>query len=793
MTGSSNSSNTSHTLSAEPPVPAMTDTHPSSMQALVGTLSGSPYTFLQPPKSLHTAALVLTKRYLDPLAATISDAHAQRLRDARKKRKRGDYEDVPSKPLQLNQLYLEGFEMPQVWEQARRVLDATRGEVEKTLAEIPQPNAEADRPKDLKMMKFDKDGFEMSESGEDDESSLGEEGVDWEYDGEDHSEGSQASEDEEEEASALENVDDEEGEGEEELEGSEDEEDIEASGSGSEESDDEPAEEFVEDKFGLNDGFFSIDDFNKQSEFLERQDNAGLNDGAASDEEEEVDWDADPLSTQPTSFGKKGTPKAAADEDEDEDMEDGVEEDDDDEEEGGPTFGNVDLNAPEGASDEEMEDDLDEQDHGGDNTNDIMYEDFFGPPARKASSNKKKQTRVKAKRAAEDAAAQPTPRAHGEGDDNPEEDERYMQRTMDAVRRDLFDDELSGFDNDEGASDADADALDPGDPRSRRSTHERRQAKIAEEIRRLEAANVAKREWTLAGEARAVDRPMNSLLEEDLEFERAGKPVPVITNDITEDIESMIKRRILAQQFDEVPRRRPDDLAVSSSARRGRFELEDTKPQQSLAEMYEQDHLRRTDPSYVDQRDEKLKAQHTEIENLWRDVSAKLDGLCSYHYRPKPVAPSLNIVADVAAVSMEDARPTAGNDVAAASMLAPQEIFAPGKDSAGQGEVVTKSAAPVAREEMTREEKLRRRRREKERIKKSNTNQGTGASGAAQGNGAQPQTKTQKKKADESNVLGQLKKSGVKVIGKKGELRDVEGKKVAMGGERKSTGGNFKL
>ena len=61
------------------------------------------------------------------------------------------------------------------------------------------------------------------------------------------------------------------------------------------------------DKFGLNDGFFSIDDFNKQTQFLENQDARGdPNDGAASDEED-IDWEADPMQmtsaiqTQPNS------------------------------------------------------------------------------------------------------------------------------------------------------------------------------------------------------------------------------------------------------------------------------------------------------------------------------------------------------------------------------------------------------------------------------------------------------------------------------------------------------------
>ena len=51
-------------------------------------------------------------------------------------------------------------------------------------------------------------------------------------------------------------------------------------------------------------------------------------------------------------------------------------------------------------------------------------------------------------------------------------------------------------------------------------------------------------------------------------------------------------------------------------------------------------------------------------------------------------------------------------------MLAPQEVYTPGKDTVGAGEIATKTKAPVAKSEMSREQKLRRRRREKERLRK---------------------------------------------------------------------------
>jgi U3 small nucleolar RNA-associated protein MPP10 len=199
--------------------------------------------------------------------------------------------------------------------------------------------------------------------------------------------------------------------------------------------------------------------------------------------------------------------------------------------------------------------------------------------------------------------------------------------------------------------------------------------------------------------------------------------------------------------------------------RRGRFELEDTKSGKGLAEIYEQEHLQNTDPNFVDARDEKLKKEHAEIEALWKSIRAKLDSLSSWHYRPKPAAANLEIRVDAPAIAMEDARPTAGGEVAGASMLAPQELYKPG-DEKNKGEVVTKGGMPIAREEMSREQKLRRRRREKSKAKKALSNE------------APKETKAGKESKEKKAILGDLKRGGVQVIGKKGQLTDVEGKQV---------------
>jgi U3 small nucleolar RNA-associated protein MPP10 len=103
-----------------------------------------------------------------------------------------------------------------------------------------------------------------------------------------------------------------------------------------------------------------------------------------------------------------------------------------------------------------------------------MYKEFFMPPPQKAS--KAQGRRVKF------ANEQPT-------EVEPDED---MEKVVDRVHRDLFedDDDLDG--------ESDLSDVDPATPKARQSTHQRRQAKIAEEIRKLEAANVAKREWQVS-------------------------------------------------------------------------------------------------------------------------------------------------------------------------------------------------------------------------------------------------------------------------------------------------------
>lgn len=686
-------------------------------------ISVAPQSFLQPSKELYTASLLSAKTFLDPLASSIARSQTHRQKVNKKKRKRSESskqsgEDV----LQLRNLYVDGFAVGQIWEQAMRIINAARDEIQH---DFPVPPATSQASRSLHEdgpLLYDGDRStdrvehsEAMDASDDTSSQLSAESMSGIESGSANENAKQR------DTSDLSEIDDS-------AVGTDDEEEP--------SSDGEMQETYVQDPFGLNDGFFSIDEFNKQSEYFERQDAKGGPDDNEASDEEEIDWHADPFTL--------GKSKAIGEE---RDTRSKLHDNDDQasmtSEEEGPTFGDANSNA------HSDEDEMPDSDNGTSwiDTNDIKYADFFAPPPRKASDKK----------------TRPLPKTQPPKTD-PEDD---LERAIADVRRDLFEDDGSDEDVEIDSS------LIPGSQMGH-SSHEKQRARIADEIRRLEAANVAKKEWMLAGEAKAAERPLNSLIENDLDFERIGKPVPVVTNETSEEIEQLVKRRILAKEFDEVIRRLPDSLS-SDGARRERFEIDETKPQQSLAELYEADHLRANDPNYVDQKDQKIRREHAEISQLWKEISSQLDSLSNWHYKPKVPQANINVVTDVATITMEEARPTAGGLVGEQGTLAPQEIYNPVNNGGLGGEVVLKSGASVARDEMTREEKIRRRRKQKEKTKKVSSGQ----------------AKTQKGNVEEKQLMSELKKGGVKILGDKGQLKTLDGHKAST--SERSQGDRLKL
>jgi U3 small nucleolar RNA-associated protein MPP10 len=167
---------------------------------------------------------------------------------------------------------------------------------------------------------------------------------------------------------------------------------------------------------------------------------------------------------------------------------------------------------------DDSEEDLDEEpEDGADAEVPTQYKHFFAAPSKPSKSTLKKKQVVHFASDDSDASAD-------EIEDDNEYDDDAMPR-----QRDLFgnDDEQVTVDTEQGLT-----------------AHEKRQRNMQKIISEMEQENVAVKDWTMIGEASVKNRPVNSLLEEDLEFEVASKPVPVVTEEVTQSLEDLIKKRI---------------------------------------------------------------------------------------------------------------------------------------------------------------------------------------------------------------------------------------------------------
>ena len=334
--------------------------------------------------------------------------------------------------------------------------------------------------------------------------------------------------------------------------------------------------------------------------------------------------------------------------------------------------------------------------------------------------------------------------------------------------------EEDDYDNAVNSAMLDLFAEEEPQPKESLSSFEKQQKSIQAEIARLEAELVADKKWTMKGEITSKDRPQESLLEEtEIAFDRTSKPVPVITEESTQTLEDLIRKRIKEDDFNDLPRRIITD--ISKFHKTPRAEVSEQKSSKSLAELYEDEY------NHVDAQqesiNEEVKKQHDEISELFTKVTHKLDALCSAHFIPKPHQAKTIDIKVTDSISMEDAQPL---HVSNESRLAPQEIYKIGDDEAkgdgvkGKSQVQLKSGLSYSKDELSREDKQRLRRASK-RKKAKTFNQ-------------RQETKRQKKDGVVDTLAGA---KNLTVIGHKGEMRDIKGNLKKASGPQSSN--SFKL
>jgi U3 small nucleolar RNA-associated protein MPP10 len=348
--------------------------------------------------------------------------------------------------------------------------------------------------------------------------------------------------------------------------------------------------------------------------------------------------------------------------------------------------------------DDDDDDEEEEEDgEGGDMKADYRYEDFFDPPGhhgtRKHNDDEEEKLRRGTKRQKIKHSLLDDDDYDGDDGFDDEDDD-----DVDAV----YDDDRGGGDflNEEEEEDEDE---EEEDDELVLSAHERRLARLATKARALEEQAMGDKHWTLTGEVAGSSRPKNSALGIDLDFETTVKPPPPPSEEVTLDLEQLIKHRIEEAQWDDVIKIASTSDLLGGGKKRKVVELDDKKSNQGLADMYEQDYVAAVTGTVDDKQEEVRRTARAQFTAL----CAKLDRLSHLHFAPKPALEEVTVKVDAPALVMEEAAPAF---VSEAALKAPEEIHVAANGNA--------AAALKADEELTKEERSARRAAKKRGKKK---------------------------------------------------------------------------
>ncbi|KAJ1645581.1 U3 snoRNP protein [Coemansia asiatica] len=467
-----------------------------------------------------------------------------------------------------------------------------------------------------------------------------------------------------------------------------------SSGSG-EEMVDEYDEESVDEE-QPEDAAESLELDSEQGSGLENESEAGTSSDLESDEEEE-DEEEEVGSTAKRSivdddFFSLAEMEKFADDAEEEDMRDRAilagdypqpqpGENNEDEESSDEDSDDIDLF-------QDIDDDSDmDDDEKGNRAEEMKYSDFYKAPKGSKRAKAKESREKHAKRVKFD------PNVFDSLDEESDSEEQMTRKSN------LFDDD---DDDMEQSSDVAGET---------KSEFEKRQEKLQGLISKLEDEAVEKKDWVMTGEVTSTERPKNSLLAEDLDFEYTQKPTPVITQETTQTLEDIIKRRILNEEWDDVERKK--DIQQKPFRPSEFIELDDKKSKKSLAEVYEDQFMaEKAGDDYVPEDDAKVAEAHREVDSQFRNLFAQLDALSNFHFAPRPATADIEIRTSAPALQMEEKLPVT---MTTAEQLAPEEVFEKNQGRNGRtGDLMGET-------ELTREDRKRRRQKKKAVQKKKNT------------------------------------------------------------------------
>ena len=181
-----------------------------------------------------------------------------------------------------------------------------------------------------------------------------------------------------------------------------------------------------------------------------------------------------------------------------------------------------------------------------------------------------------------------------------------------------------------------------------------------DQIDEIEDEMAGGKTWKNSGEVMAKQRPMNSLLNEALDFDVAAKiPEKGSIKQNNSVIEKMIKQRFIDGLFDDPVRK-----AVQSERKKVRAEdlMDFEKSKKGLGELYEDDYREKVLGENLHPEEEDTQKELDELlGNLWY----QLDKLSSTQFTPKPKDKEAGIsTQNVEAFKMEEQVPVGSGDAA---------------------------------------------------------------------------------------------------------------------------------
>ena len=332
--------------------------------------------------------------------------------------------------------------------------------------------------------------------------------------------------------------------------------------------------------------------------------------------------------------------------------------------------------------------------------------DLFGKPSKKLMKKYKAERNVKVKnggmngKGGGDAKKAKARSFVGDNDDDSWDDHNFGEDGMDWKDNDGDDEE--GVDDDynddiNGARKSDQNGNSDNDyeeemndddgengidrkGKQKLSVHEIRSQKLQQQTLRLEEDMMAEKPWRMMGEARGTNRATDSLLDSTPEFEVAFKPPPILTPQHAADIEMMIKKRIIDEDWDDVIPRELPDIGAHKRGGGDAPEVSQEKSKLGLGELYEREYLKKTAGYDRDAHEKQTEedAAKDEMKRLFANLCSQLDALSNYHFAPRPVADEADVQnrEDVPAIAMEEVLPL---HVSRSRGIAPEEVHAAGR------------------------------------------------------------------------------------------------------------------